>query len=334
MATKTDENDQITLDIDALDAAAAGKTAPNGKSAPNGADHDTKVVVDPELAAKTGDSEVITPEAGLQKLKQDLENEKAARIAAENRAREAANAEAAARTEVQTSQLDQIKGAISQLTQATDVLEARYAEAAATGDWQAAAKAQRDMATNAARLAQLEAGKTSLERAPKPTPRAPVDPVEAYVSRIGAEFPRSRAWVRAHPEWAKDENAQEQILAAHQLAIRRGFAAESDGYFADIEQTLRITPAATNRRVDDAHVDDAGDATADTAARATGGRSTAPAAAPVTRSGSGAGGNRSNIVKLGPQQREMARHMFPDSKNPDLDYANNMTPEERARGPM
>ena len=40
------------------------------------------------------------------------------------------------------------------------------------------------------------------------------------------------------------------------------------------------------------------------------------------------------VVKLGPQQREMARNLFPDSKDPDLEYAKNMTLEERKRGPV
>jgi len=45
-------------------------------------------------------------------------------------------------------------------------------------------------------------------------------------------------------------------------------------------------------------------------------------------------GGRPGVVKLGPQQREMARNLFPESKDPDLEYAKNMTLEERKRGPV
>lgn len=321
MATTTDE---ITLDIDALDAAAAGKGAEKPNGAAKAADSDAAVVVDADLAAKGGENAVLKPEDGIKALQKQLEDERNARTAAEARAREAANGEAAARGEVQKTQLDLIKGAIEQTTQQLDVLEVQYADAMTAQDFKAAAKAQREMSTKAADLAQLKAGENHLKNAPKPAPRAPVDPVEAYVARIGADFPRSRAWVRAHPDWARNENGQEQLVAAHQLAVRRGFAPESDQYFKDIEQTLRIeaAPHTQGAQSRQAHLDDV-DPLADVAATAAvGGRSTSPAAAPVSRSG-GANGSKPNVVKLSQDEVEMARNMFPDSKDPLQEYARN-----------
>jgi hypothetical protein len=316
------ENDEVTLDIDALDAAKAKKEADRGKPA----DSEPEVVVDAELAPKTDDKTVLTPEDGLDKLKKQLEAERSGRIAAEARANESANAEAAARGDVQKSHLEQIQGAIENANKTKGILKAKYAEAAAIGDWGAAAEVQSEMADNAADIRQLKTGETALKNAPKPMPRAPVDPVEAFCKQLSGP---SATWVRAHPEFVTDPHKQRQMLAAHELAIARGNTADTDPYFKSIEKTLDLTAPAA---LVPPHVDDP-EPMVDTAAKATGGRSAAPAAAPVSRSGNGAGG-RPGVVKLGPQQREMARNLFPDSKDPDLEYAKNMTPEERKRGPV
>ena len=318
------ETDDVTVDFDAIDAEVAKGKGAEGKTAANGSEAAPTVVIDDDLAAKTGEAAVVTPDEGVQKLKKQLDDEKTLRIAAESRAREASNAEANARGETQKSQLDLLKGAIEQTTQQNDVLEKQLADAYAAQDFAAVAKAQRAMSRNEARLSQLEAGKIRLENAPPP---APTDPVEAFCKGMSAP---SSAWVRAHPDFVHDKQKNKQMIAAHELAIARGYKADTDDYFKSIEKTLDLSmPAPT---VVAAHADDP-EPTADTAARATGGRSTAPAAAPVTRSGNGAG-SRPGTVRLGPQQQEMARNLFPDAKDPLAEYAKNMTPEERKRGPI
>jgi hypothetical protein len=292
------EPEEVTLDVDALDAAAAGKVA-------NGADTGAAVVVDPEVAAATAGKEVVTPDAGIEKLQKQLKAEREARLVAERNAREAAEGEAAARSAVQTSQLDQIKGAIAQVSQANDALEDQYADLMASGDFRGAAKVQRQMGDNSARLAQLEAGKTALERAPKATPRAPTDPIEKYVSTMGKEYPRSIQWVRDHPEFVLDPHKEQQMLAAHQLAMARGYKPDTDDYFKSIEKTLDLTAAPT---VVPPHADDP-DPMADAAASTpTGGRGASPSAAPVSRSGNGTG-SRANTIKLSAAEVEMAQNM-------------------------
>ena len=68
------------------------------------------------------------------------------------------------------------------------------------------------LAGNAAKLAQLEAGKNALEKAPKPVPRAPADPVEAYVAEVAPQWPRSAQWLRSHPDFVTDKNKNQQML--------------------------------------------------------------------------------------------------------------------------
>jgi len=295
MSTPTDE---IAIDLEAADAKAVAEAA---KKAANGAATDSTPEVQVEKTAAEAprvEKQVLSPDEGLEKLKKDLENEKALRLAAEQRANEAARGEAAARTEVQKSELDLVKGAIARLTESNDTLETQYADVMAQGDWKTAAKIQRQMADNSGKLTFLESNKSRLEAAPKPTPRTPVDPVEAYVSSIGDAYPRSKQWVRAHPEFALDSHKNQQMLAAHQLAMARGLQPDSDEYFASVEKTLDIAAPQVTR------TDPAPDATAD-AAQAVGGRG-APAAAPVSRSGNGANGNRPNVVKLTAEEVEMA----------------------------
>lgn len=301
MSTPTEE---IAIDLEAADARAAAEAARKGANGANGTGADatdtiatevvdTKTVAEPQKA----DKPVVSPEEGLEKLKKQLEEERAGRQDAERRAAEASRAEAAARGEVQTSQLDLVKGAIERLTESNDTLEAQYADAAAAQDWKAAAKIQRQMADNAAKLNFLETNKRSLESAPKPVPRRAVDPVEQFCEGLSAP---SAAWVRAHPDFARDPHKNRQMIAAHELALARGHKADTPEYFASVEKTLDLTPAVAKT---DPTVGNGGDPTAE-AAQAAGGRA-APAAAPVSRS-NGSHGNRPNVVKLTPQEVEMA----------------------------
>jgi hypothetical protein len=296
MSTSTDE---IKIDLDEIDAKAAEKPA---KRAPKKDEPAPAALETPAPAASD-------TEKGIEKLKKQLADEKSAREAAEARAREAESGEVAAKTDVQATQLDLVKNAITTVTQASDVLEGKYAEAAAAGDWASAAKIQRELAGNAARLLQLENGKVALEKAPKPTARPALDQVEEFANRC---TPKSADWVRAHPEFVRDNNKNRQMIAAHELAIGRGMKADTPEYFTDIEDTLRIAkrdPVPENGHDDESALTEA--------ARPVSERSPPPAGAPVSRSGSG-NGSRPNVVRLSADEREIAK-------------LNGMTDEEYAR---
>lgn len=307
MAATTDE---ITLDIDALDAEAAK----NAKPGANGADLEQISVETAAPETKQPGKADVTPQEGIEKLQRQLADERAGRLAAEARATEAAQGEAKARETAQTSQLDQIKGAIAQATQTTEVLKAKYAEAASAGDWAAASEVQAQMADNAADLRELKRGQVAIEKAPKPVPRAPTDPVEAFATQLS---PQSAAWVRANSEFVRDNHKHQQMLAAHQLAMARGLKADTPEYFTSIEKTLDITSARADRTLADDSVDDP---MASAAQPVNGGRRAAPAA-PVSRSVTNSNGTKPGSVKLTPAQIEAAHSSFPDSKTPLEDYA-------------
>ena len=294
MSTSTDE---IKIDLDEIDAKAADKPVrkPAKKDEPV-----AQVAPAPDKAA-------LDTEEGIKKLKKQLSDEQAAHAATAARAREAESGEVKAKTDVQATQLDLVKGAIATVTQSLDVLEGRYAEAAAAGDWAAAAKVQREIGGQSARLLQLENGKSALEKAPKPVAREPSDPVEAFTANM---TPRSAAWVRAHPDYVRDARLNRKMIRAHEDATDEGIKPDTDEYFDSIERSLGLKQAPEGEGDTEIALSDA--------ARPTSQRSPAPPAAPPSRSGNGTGGARPNVVRLSAEQREVAK-------------LNGMTDEEYAR---
>jgi hypothetical protein len=244
----------------------------------------------------------------LDTLKAQLEEERKARQEAQRRASEAEYSAYEAKGEVQDTSLHLVSNAIDTVIQNNNILKANYRDAMAMGDFDTAADIQSEMSSNAAKLLQLEQGKQALEnqpRQPAPTPYV-ADPVEALASQLS---PRSADWVRRNPQFATDPRLYQKMLAAHNLAMADDIPADSDDYFAAIEDTLRI------RRQDNSGDYDA---MAD-AAKPTQRRS-APPAAPVSRSGGG-GGSKPNRVTLTAAEREMASMM-------------GMTPEEYGRNKL
>jgi len=300
-----------------LDLPEGGEVAERSQVAPDGTRVDAKDVKievaatpEPEKASKRAENPALTPDEGLKKLQKQLETERQARLDAERRAREAAEGEARAANKVQSTELDFVKTGIESLTAANDALEEKYAVALSASDFAGAAKIQRTLAANEAKLNDLERAKTNMEKAPKATPRVSDDPVERIASQLTSQ---SAAWVRAHPEYARDPAKYRKMVAAHELAMADGFSPDTPEYFASVEDTLRIAPARQEVQID-------ADPTADAARPSTTrpSRQTAPPSAPVTRSGNGTGATRRNVVTLTPEQVEIAKMM-------------GQTPEEYAR---
>lgn len=268
----------------------------------------------PEVIKVDGAQEtpLVEPEDGLETLKKQLadektarEREKSARIAAEVRANAASEGVVQARTETHDRNIELVSNALEAVKQTTEILKGRYAEAAQNGDWAGMADIQAEMSDASTKKIQLENGLVALKNMPKPTvERQPItDPVESLASQL---TPKSAAWVRRHPEYATDNRMYQRMLAAHNLAVTEDYEPDTPEYFAKVEQTLGMGRAVT------VETDD----TTSDAARSIGNRS-APAAAPVSRSGDGTGVNR-NSVRLTAAEIEMAE-------------MSGMTPQEYAK---
>lgn len=249
---------------------------------------------EPEIAAKRE----IPAEEGIAELKRQLDNERKARAEAEHRANEAVSQVNAAKSEVEDTNLQLVNNAIATVTQNKKILRSQYSAAMSVGDYEKAAEIQDAMADNSAKLLQLENGKAAMESRPKEAPQRPraADPVEALASQL---TPRSAAWVRAHPEYATDPRLNAKMIAAHNLAIADGLVADTDEYFSEVENTLKISRKAPQRSDDDDPMQAAAQVTQ---------RRYAPPEAPVSRSGS-APDKRPNVVRLTAQEREIASMM-------------------------
>jgi hypothetical protein len=274
------ESEQIEIELD--DVEKASKT---------NEEDDIKVV----KAEETPATNEIVGEEGIKELKRRLEAERQLRLDAEKRAREHAERETNARNEVQDSNLTLVSNAIETVKQNNSILKANYREAMSVGDFDKAAEIQEALSSNSAKLLQLEQGKQALESMPKHQNQGPSDPVEALASQLS---PRSAAWIRKNPECATDQRLFQKMLAAHNLAMADGIVPDSDEYFEFVESTINLRKAPVKR------VEQIEDEDPTAAAAKPTQRRTSPPAAPVTR-----GGERSNVVRLTAQEREMAQMM-------------------------
>lgn len=266
---------------------------------------DTPVIVEKTDEPEKKDDPV---EDGITKLREQLEIERRGRIEAERAANEATQRAHSSTVEAQDANLHLIANAIKTVEQNNEILKANYRAAMAEGDFDTVADLQLEMSSNAAKLLQLEQGKKALEAEPKteaPRPFTP-DPVEALASQL---TPRSAEWVRAHPEYARDPNKYNAMLAAHNLAMANGIAPDTDDYFEAVEESLRIRRPALQQEDDPT-----------AAAAQTTQRRSAPPAAPVSRSGT-TPGTKPNRVTLSAEERELAEMM-------------GFTPEEYARNKL
>jgi hypothetical protein len=313
--------DETAVEVEVEVTPEGSEVGERAQVAPDGTRYtaaDVEIEVEEPKKPEKPKAAVVKTDDGLEKLKTQLAEEKKrgdeereGRLAAENRAREAAESEAREKNKSQATELDLVKGAITSLTQANDALEEKYATALAAQDYAAASKAQREMSANEAKLVDLNRGKTNMESAPKAIPRAALDPVDTFARNIQANgYPKSADWVRQHPEYVRDPAKNRKLMAAHELAMADGNAADSPGYFASIEETLRI--AAPQLAVDDPSTE----AARLSAARPS--RQAAPPSAPVSRSGNGTGGANRQIITLSREQIEAAKLM-------------DMTPEDYAK---
>ena len=241
----------------------------------------------------------LTVEDGIHELKARLDEERKARENAERRAKEAYDQVAVAKNDVNDTNLKLIDNAIDTVKRNSDILKQNLRDAMAVGDYDTAANIQADMTKTELDLRQLMAGKQQYEiqaRQPVRPANTSSDPVESFASQLTRE---SADWIRAHPEYAKDETLKADMIDAHNAAMRRGIKADTPEYFSYVEKKLDIQPARL-RETEDTAMSEASEPTQ---------RRSAPPAAPVSRSGTGTGGTRSNVVSLSRAEREAARDL-------------------------
>lgn len=195
-----------------------------------------------EVTEQPAASAAPTVDQGISDLQRQLENERAARAIAEQRATTAQAEAGQFKTQAEQSQYTAISRALDAANGASEAAEGKYAAAMEAGDYKAAAKAQSEMARIAAQQTQLEAGKSQMEAMRKsPQYQQPqqqrVDP-NSFEGRISNATPRTQQWLRSHPEAVTDPEKNAEALLAHQRAMKAGHAPDSDNYFHFVEQVM------------------------------------------------------------------------------------------------
>lgn len=202
------------------------------------------------------EQQLIEIKRQYEEQKRRAEAERNARQQAEQYAYEQSQKAQYAQYDAEGNRLQTYINAIEATEQAASNAERAYADAMASGDYQAAGRAQRAMASAEAHLLRLQTEKSQAEqyiesirtegRVQAPprqsfAPQESQDPVEAVAARL---TPKSAAWIRQHPEAA---TKIEKLTAAHAAATQlEGLEVESPEYFQYVEERLGIGKPQSN----------------------------------------------------------------------------------------
>lgn len=258
------------------------------------------------VAVQKDEEDASDPKLAIAELNRKLKEANQRAQEAERAAREEYSRSQAARAEVEDTNLHLVNNAIETVKRENEILKANLRDAMAAGDYDKVAEAQESLSMNAAKLLQLENGRESMKNQPRQQVQ-PVQRTQDPLEQVKASLsPRSAAWVDEHPEFVRDPRLFRKMVAAHELAVSDGIEPDSDEYFASVEKTLGVGKPV---EVQEEAMSSASQATQ---------RRAAPAAAPVSRSGTGSG-SRPNVVRLTSAEREMAEMMGMTEK----EYATN-----------
>lgn len=189
---------------------------------------------------------VVSAEEGVESIKAQLarnRQEMAARIA------QADQAVANARQEADQAKRESVVAKASTVETVMDGLEKEkkglireYRLANESGDHEKVAEINFRISEIAARLVDAERGKVALEeQARTPVRRVEqqqqLDPAEALARTLS---PKSAEWVRAHPEFARDNRKLQLMVRADEDARYEGHDPDSDNYFAFVNERLGV----------------------------------------------------------------------------------------------
>lgn len=264
-----------------------------------------QIEIDDKKKPEGGDSStIITGEEGAAELKRKLDAEIAARQDAETRAHRAAQEAETARTELDDSNTREITTAIDVVKRNIEVAKKAYKDARAANDIDAEAEANDAWMQAKSELLQLEGAKVTREADKKKPQPMPSDPVEALAATL---TPKSAAWVRAHPEFARTQQLYTKMVSASNFVLASGAAPESDDYFQKVEDMLGVGAGRSVAQQHQHNTEPTVEAPLSSASRPA-----APAAAPVSRGGGGPGAPRPGTIRLSREQAEIAEASWPD----------------------
>lgn len=258
---------------------------------------------EPEIEVVEKEKPEVSPDEGIQAMKQRLEAAEKARQDAERRAREAAEKVQKANSETKDANYQLVVNAIETVKGRAEAIKQAYANAMASGDFDKAAQLQEALAINAQHLSELKRGRKAMkeeleQKEKEPAPERSNEPMIDQLARQVS--PRSASWLRANRDTLDNERMIRRMFRAHEDAIDDGIAADSDEYFSYIENRLgmsKIEEVPAPKR-----------------------SAPPPPAAPVSR-----GGQRPSVIRLTRDQVEMAKNLGMT----EAEYAKNMVALQR-----
>lgn len=281
--------------------------------------------------AAEGGAKTKSVEEELAELKLERDRERAGRLDAERRATEAGGRVAQSEEEIRKSHITTMDSALEVLKGRRDQLRANYSAALATGDFDKASEYNDAAIEVVQQMSEINRGKLMAETAPAPRARAAASSGDPAVEGVASTLtPLSAAWVRAHPEYARDPRKLNEMKAAHYKVVSKmgEDKAESPEYFAAVEAELGLTGgAAAGKANGDAAGGQGVDVTLSEAAKPVQERQAGmgerrevqPSPAPAQ-----AGGTHTRTVRLTPAEQEAAKI----SGLTNEEYARNMLAEK------
>ena len=235
----------------------------------------------------------------LEDYKKRLEEQAQARFEAEKRERDALQRAAQSASEVYDSNLHLVASALETTRNQGAILRAQQAEAMAVGDYARAAEIMEAMGRNSRDYDNLASGYEKMRVQPRPQTQPQqnsqsANPLDDLIHVVAQSSPRSAAWLERNRGKITDPKMLNKIRRAHEDAVDDGYTPDSDDYFGYVENRLGFS-----RRAEPVADEPFSSAAAPTARRS------APAAAPVSRSGNPTQ-SRPGRITLTPEQKEAA----------------------------
>jgi hypothetical protein len=198
----------------------------------------------PKKERKRHNEDVIKSlEAQIKAKDGQLASERQARAAAEAARERAASEASQAKAHSDQSYRDVVAGRIAEAKSHEERIKREMKQALEMGEHDRFTDLQMEAARIAARKLQYEDAKVELDSRPAKPERVETevrqpakDPVEDYIQSIPST--KSQSWLRQHKECVTDPYLHSKVMYGHQEAIRKGIVADSQEYFAHLDQHM------------------------------------------------------------------------------------------------
>ncbi len=234
--------DEVELEVKIIPDEEA-----NEQSAKTADEKSAKIAAD--ITAEIKDPAVQELMAQYKELEGRQEETERRRVAAENEAARHRTDAESAKKQVTASHLDTVTTAMNAAKADAEQAKRDIRAAKAAEDVDAEIEAQDRLAQARADERRLDEARADLEARAKAPPRreqpTKADPVEAF---IGGRSDPSANWLRAHPEFVRDERKRYKLDAAHSDAMGEGLSVDTPAYFAHVETFLGISGNGVDKK--------------------------------------------------------------------------------------